>query len=179
MIHAQDELSLQRLLGTSNLPEPLLDEVEICTLMYHRDGGSGPLGSLALIAMLRRMRLGPTEAPRSEVKTDWQSLPQDGSVHVKAHYFGDWLDGVFLGFVEHGTLAIRINGDGVIRECRPDIVRYVETRELREAIEDPVPASAAAGRLAENPPAPTEDAVEDDEECVNDDATDPLGEDDI
>ena len=62
--HPTDEQSLYRLLGVTDLPESVVDEYGLRLKMFHRDGASGPLGTLALIDMLRFLKVDlPAAAP--------------------------------------------------------------------------------------------------------------------
>lgn len=156
MIHRQDEESLRRMLGLTEIPSRVSGEYAIRLNMYHRDGNTGPLGTVGLIDMVRAMGFEPpARLPPPDAKTDWRSLPQDGTVEVAARYFGEWQPGVFLGFVEAGTLAIRLDEDAFVRECRPDMVRFVR---IRMAVEDETPKGWAEPEVPASQAAPTEDA---------------------
>lgn len=137
MIHPNDEQSLLRMLGTDTLPKAVRDECELRTKMYHRDGNSGAMRSLALIDLLRYLKLKPVALEASPDKIDWRKYPQDGSVRIEAKYFGEWQPGKFLGFVEHGMLAIRLDGDAMVRESRPDNVRLLEVQSLSDEQDKP------------------------------------------
>jgi hypothetical protein len=125
MIQSQDREMLGTMLGVDeqSLPERVEHECAIRTKMYHSAGSSGPLGALALIAMLRALDLGPKPDPDQPARIDWRQYPDDGTVRVEARYFGGWQPGVFLGFIANGTLAIRLDNQEGIAECRYDIVR--------------------------------------------------------
>jgi hypothetical protein len=125
MITPHDEQVLQRLLGCQVIPADVLAEVELRTAMYHAEK-SGPLGPMALIDAIRFCGRAPATVKKEPKKVEWRRFPQDGSVKVEAMFFGAWKPGAFLGFVEAGTLAIRLEDDAVIRECRPDMVRLPE-----------------------------------------------------
>jgi len=131
VIHTQDETSLQRMLGVE-APEEVRAECELRTRMYHADGNSGPLGSVALIEMVRWMGLSPKNVERPVEKVDWRQYPQDGTVRVEARFFGAWMPGRFLGFVEAGTLAVRLEEDATVKECRPDMVRLADGISLSD-----------------------------------------------
>lgn len=137
MIHPQDEQSLLRMLGTGPFPVPLMEEYEFRLSLFHRDGHSGPLGSIGLIDLVRSMRLGVRPAAKTDVRVNWRDLPQDGTTRVEARFFGAWQPGVFLGFVEAGTLAVRLDEDPIVRECRGDMVRLVGVREPQAKLEEP------------------------------------------
>lgn len=125
MIQSQDREMLGTMLGVDeqSLPERVEHECAIRTKLYHSAGSSGPLGALALIAMLRALDLGPKPDQDQPARIDWRQYPDDGTVRVEARYFGGWQPGVFLGFIANGTLAIRLDNQEGIAECRYDIVR--------------------------------------------------------
>ena len=114
---------LQRLLGVATIPEPVLAEYAIRAGMFHRSGSSGPLGPLALIDLIRFCGIKPPDAKPVEQVIDWMTMPHDGSVRVESRFFGSWEPGVYMGYVENGTLAVRLDADPTIRECRRDMVR--------------------------------------------------------
>ncbi len=125
MIHRQDREMLGTMLGVDeqSLPAKVEAECAIRTKMLHQVGPSGPLGPLALIAILRGLGQGPQpDAPRPD-KTDWRQYPDDGTTRVEARFGGGWQPGVFLGFVQNGTLAVRLDNFADLVECRYDIVR--------------------------------------------------------
>lgn len=131
MLTVQDEQLLGRLLG-GNIPDEVRRECAIRTRMFHSSGHSGPMGALGLIDAIRSLGYGPDEPVVMPAKVNWREYPQDGSTKVEAKFFGQWMRGAFLGFVEAGTLAVRLEDDGIVRECRPDMVRLAEVREEPE-----------------------------------------------
>jgi hypothetical protein len=150
VIHPYDEETLTRILGVDRIPEEIEAEYAIRISMYHRGGGSGPLGVIGLIDLSRSLGYAP---PKTDAKPDqfvWRDYPQDGTVRVEALYFGAWQPGIFLGFVEAGTLAVRLDGDDFVRECRPDMVRMVGIKEVIPPIEEP-DARASLLKPAEKP----------------------------
>jgi len=145
VIHTQDETSLRRMLGCE-VPDEVRAECDLRTRMYHADGNSGPLGSVALIDMVRWMGLSPKNVERPVEQVDWRQYPQDGTVRVEARFFGQWMAGRFLGFVEAGTLAVRLEDDATVEECRPDMVRLADGISL-----------SSGGSLVDEQAAPPED----------------------
>ena len=137
MIAPQDHQSICRLLNVEEAPADVAAEYAICKSMYDRDGHSGPIGTVAIIDMLRRLGRRSPEAKKPDPKTDWESLPIDGTVRVEARYFGDWQPGTFLGFGDYKVLMIRLDDSPIIRECRKDMVRFMEI------VEKPVPMDEA------------------------------------
>lgn len=140
MITIQDEETLARLLGTAEIPENLKIEVELRTAMYHRSGESGPLGAVGLIDACRALNYRPKAVEKAKEKIDWRQYPSDGSTLIEAGpYMGEWRPGTFLGFVEGGILAVKLDDDEkFVREVRPDMVR-LSSRPRRESSEDEGP----------------------------------------
>lgn len=131
MLTVQDEQTLGRLVG-GEIPEDLRQECEMRTRMFHSAGHSGPLGAVGLIDAVRSLGYKPPHVEPPVPKVNWRLYPQDGSTRVEAKFFGQWMRGRFLGFVESGILAVRLDDDEVVKECRPDMVRLVETEETSE-----------------------------------------------
>lgn len=140
-MHPSDEQMLQGMLGQLSIPEDLETEVMVRTTLFHRAGPNGPIGPIALIDAVRSLGYKPKTLEKSTERVDWGRLPQDGRTRVEARFFGTWLSGVFTGFVEHGTLSIRLDDDGTVRECAPLNVRLVEVLDALP-IEEPVPMLA-------------------------------------
>ena len=111
MIHPDDANSLRRILGIddSSIPPDVEAEYSIRANAYHRDGNSGPLRTLALIDLTRYLGLAPPNVAKKTAPVDWRQFPHDGSTRVEAYFFGAWMPGVYLGFVESGTLAVRLD----------------------------------------------------------------------
>lgn len=125
-LQPQDEDMLQRLIGADGIPENVLAEYAMRAGMFHRSGSSGPLGPLALIDLVRFCGVKPPDTKPVVKVVDWFSLPSDGSVRVACRFFGSWEPGSYVGYVANGTLAVRLDADPVIRECRGDMVRLSE-----------------------------------------------------
>lgn len=123
MIVTEDWETIQRMIGQEVIPTEIVAEYETRLKMYHANGSSGPLGPIAIISLLRSWGYGPKPTPAAEAAIDWRKYSQDGSVRVEARFNGQWVPGSFLGFVEGGTLAIRLDVDDEIRECYSAIVR--------------------------------------------------------
>lgn len=121
-IAPQDEETIKRITGLSEIPDDIRKEYMMRASMYHGDGNTGPLRTAMLIDLVRFLGYSKPEIKPSVNKVDWRNYPQDGSVRVFARFFGNDMPGVFKGFVESGTLAILLDGDDYIRECRPDMV---------------------------------------------------------
>lgn len=123
MIHPFDEDALRLATGLNELPKEVCDEYELWINCYHRTGGSGQLGAVGCVALVRLLGIKPPQLKQSQSAIDWREVPDDGSARVEALFFGGWQPGTFLGFVDAGTLAVRLDGEDVVKECRPDIVR--------------------------------------------------------
>jgi hypothetical protein len=108
-IQNDDRDSLERLTG-GEVTEQILAEAHLWTRLYHADGHSGSLGTVALIAMLRCLGV-PLRAAEAKPKPfDWNDVSADGSVIVEARLpdTDDTVTGRFVGFVAMGTLAIKV-----------------------------------------------------------------------
>lgn len=132
MIHPVDQECLQRMLGGKGLPERFTKEYRLWQTMKHREGSPGPLGPMLLIPLCRKLGLGPVLEEEPEKPVDWRKCPQDGSVRVEAMFHGQWMPGVFLGFVQAGTLAVRLDHDPYVKECRPHMTRLARVIEAEE-----------------------------------------------
>lgn len=120
-----DHAALLRMLGRETVPADVEAEYAVRIQMFHRSGRQGPLGEVGLIDVCRKLGYSPPADPVQASIADWRKYPQDGSTRVEAHFFGDWQAGTFLGFVQAGTLAVRLDVDGTVKECRPHMVRLV------------------------------------------------------
>lgn len=148
MMIPSDEDSLRRMLGVEaeSIPAAVIAEYELRLKMFHSDGHSGPIGSVAIIDMLRSMKLGPRPSNEQAQETDWLRLPIDGSVHVEAKVLSSddneykWIPGVFVGRVGVGTLAVRLDGGVYVHEFgRRDVRIYREkpAEPVVNPIDDP------------------------------------------
>ena len=142
MIHVQDFEMLCQILQVRELPRKVERECKLWTRLYHSNGGNGPLGVIHLITLLRTLKiLIPDVEEDIPATIDWGLYPQDGSVRVEARFGGTWAPGLFVGFVESGTLAVRIDHDAMIRECRADMVRFsVAPLPVEVDVDTPPPA---------------------------------------
>jgi hypothetical protein len=148
MIIQADEESLQRMLGVEphSFPPAVIAEYELRLQMFHGDGHSGPIGTVAIIDMLRSMKLGPR--PRNELpkETDWVRMPKDGSVTVEAYVKSaedgehKWVIGTYLGIVGVGTLAVRLDGASWVHEFTRKDVRIAREKPP-EPVVNPVEGS--------------------------------------
>lgn len=136
MIHHDNETSLLRILGVRAIPADVRDEVELRTRMYHSDGNSGPLPTIALIDAVRFCGKTRPVDSAEKAKVQWRDMPQDGTTRVEAFVANNWLPGVFLGFVSAGTLMVRLDGIAFVQECQPGNVRLATAPV--EPVSDPI-----------------------------------------
>jgi hypothetical protein len=134
----------------AEIPAFVLDEYRVRIHLFHTNGGSGALGTLGLIDMLRFLKVGRRPPDEEKAPTDWSRIPRDGSVRVVAKVRGAngrrlEAPGVYVGETEGGVcLGVRLDGDAWVRSCpRPDvrIVREQPTQVLAspDAIESDLP----------------------------------------
>lgn len=164
MIHLQDRDSLARMLGNGDVPDSVELEYGIRQRMYHSEGGSGPLGAMALISMLRFLGLGPDSGKEVQEQVNWLDIPDNGTVRVEAEFYNEWAPGTYLGIIEHGTLAVRLDCDPLVRECRPDKVR-LSTRTDRPSAVSEAPAAAVLYEPKQEPAVEPEVAIPDNVEA--------------
>jgi hypothetical protein len=121
--------------------------------MYHSDGNTGPLRTLALIDLVRSLGYVPKQAEAKPQEVDWRLYPQDGSVRVEALVSGQWTPGRFFGFVQYGMLAVRLDSSAFMGEYRRDVVRLVSdgSDDLSHLKDEPPPPRVA---LIDEPPPP-------------------------
>ena len=81
--------------------------------MYHRSGATGPLGSLALVDLLRHLGLTPPKPGESVGKTDWKDVPLGNIVATS-----DGREGEFVGLIANGTVGVRFPDSPQIIEFR-------------------------------------------------------------
>lgn len=163
-MHPTDEHLLQLMLGQTSIPQDLEHEVNIRTRLLHLAGPTGACGPFVLLDALRFCGYAPKKmVDELPVVVDWRQYPQDGRTKVEARRMGVWLTGTFRGFVEHGSLAIKLDDDGSVQEFPAKRVKLVELLEElpRDREEKPVPAEAATEHEDAPPePPPVEDRGE-------------------
>lgn len=182
MIHPEDSQLVQQMTGFDAVPEDVAAECGVRLAMYHRGGGTGPLGTLAVVDVLRSLGYKAEQERDAPAAVDWSAYPGNGSVRVEARFFGTWMPGRFHGFVEHGMLNVRLDNDDVHRECMPCIVRLAATSEAAggadgrvdgqpdtvsspdepaaEAIEIPPAEPVGIASVADDDPEPPDDGVD-------------------
>jgi hypothetical protein len=113
MIHPQDQESFDRF-GISPVPEELEAEYELRLRWFHADGHSGPLGTVSLIALIRGMGIGKAMAPEVPKQVEWRD--QTYTARVGVNTTEGLKTGTFVGMVQAGTLAVRIDDTGATIE---------------------------------------------------------------
>lgn len=123
MVNQDDHDTLQRILQCEAIPEAVIAEYEVRQRMFHRAGATGALPLAALIDMVRHLGLAPLKEKIAVTgpEFDWRSVAVGTRVEVSL--FGSWIAGVFLGFVESGTLAVKLDSERYVKEFRKHVVR--------------------------------------------------------
>ena len=141
MIHEQDVNTIRRILGCEKTPEEVEKEYEIRSRMFHRAGGSGPLGVHQMIALVRSLKLAPPKGRTIDQVVDWGAQKQDGSVEVEVRYHDAWHRGKFIGWGDMNQLAVRLDGVIAIRSFPRGVVRLA--RPIKQVVdkqpEEPLP----------------------------------------
>lgn len=132
MIHPDDEAVIRRITGLSKTPEAVEREYDIRAGMYHRGGGSGPLGILSLIALVRSLNIGPPKLTAAEQVVQWGQLATDGTVIVEVHRRDHWQRGQFKGFGTMNQLLVEFDGDPMIRAYPKGVVRLYKPPRVVE-----------------------------------------------
>ena len=168
MPHFQDQETLTRILGMDPIPNDILEECDLRTSMFHKSGASGPMGALAMISLVRDLGYKPASQAERSAKTEWRELPQDGSVRIEAGpFFGTMQPGTFLGFVQAGMLAVKLDEDDFVREVRADMVKLAaDQRKPAEGSEDAAVPDARINLIEKRPLARKAEAVELPEEPI-------------
>ena len=156
MIHPDDEQALQRILRRTDVPAEIAAECQRWARAYHAAGHSGALGTLALVSLVRICGVELPEVQNKSEQTVWHNLP--AGTRVEAHFFGVWQPGTFCGLAPDGALAIRVDGDALVRECRPHVVRLpgeaASESAQAETKQEAAPASEPGDALG--PPEPVD-----------------------
>lgn len=118
------------MLRANDLPTKVIDECEIRTRLYHANGHSGPLGTLALIDILRFTKVQLPSAEKPPVVFDWRGVPRH--TRVTAYCDGALRKGEFMGYGPNATLAILIDSEEMTRHIRACDVRILDQRRERE-----------------------------------------------
>lgn len=110
MFREDDENTLCRLLGVTELPEPLHETYQQRLRMYHRiASGPLPLPTLIEIACLAASWSG-VEADDSEQSEEWGAVSDWNAIEVgtavRVKLGGQLVPGIFRGLAKHGLVTI-------------------------------------------------------------------------
>ena len=128
MILPDDEMTIQRMLGVSEIPADVHDEYLDRVRFLHREVSGGPLGPGMVVDMLRHLGYSPGDSGSTQggVK-DWRSVDRGTRVQVRraGHWTAADMECRFEGFVDSGTLAVLLPG-GRVDEFNKCDVRLLE-----------------------------------------------------
>lgn len=123
MLIGQDLETLQRLLGVQDIPEKYVQEYEIRKHLHDlRD--SGPLGTVAIIDLLRFCKYEPPPKIKVEQEIDWRSVKK--GTRVECIVRQEWTPGEFLGFGELGVLHVQLDHKDWVTEFPRKLVRIAQ-----------------------------------------------------
>jgi len=145
-IHNIDFESFQRFLGCNgpeDVPEKYAREYSLRLSMFHKDGNSGPLGSLGVIECLRYCGFTPEFAVEKPAEIDWDTIKR--GQRVEARFNGAWLAGEFLGFGQHRVLLVQLDEIEEVKECGRHMVRLSDKPKPPPApvVDEPLPPAEA------------------------------------
>lgn len=121
MVHPDDLQAIRNALNSSAELSPELEaEYSTRLRMFHGAGGSGPLGPLAIVWLLRAFNLEPPKQAQPE-RIDFRNLPRQ-KTRIRTLRYGSWEPGVFVGLGDNGQIYVRLDSD-------PDTVREVCNRD--------------------------------------------------
>src|SRR6478609_8696384 len=98
MIHPDDEQGLLRILRAGSVPPAIAAECDRWTRAYHSAGHNGPIGTLALISIVRLCGVELPEVVNKPTSTIWHSVKIN--TRVEGKFFGSWQPGTFLGLAQ-------------------------------------------------------------------------------
>lgn len=117
MVHPEDLDAFGRIAGHRTLTPEFEAEYGLWLKMYHRNKGQGGLGHM-MIPLMRSMDIGPkAEAERTEGRIDWSKVQPMTRVLVQTDTGPRY--GCYVGLRDYGVLAIRYDGDPMIRQAPP------------------------------------------------------------
>lgn len=123
MIQGKDYETLVAMLGTHDIPEKVVTEHHIRTLMLHKAGGGTSLGYTGLIDLIRFCGVAPV-ADRSKEKVQWMSLPSKTRVRILTPE-GKPLEGEYSGTVAPGIVGVRIDGCTHVNEFPTRVIEVI------------------------------------------------------
>ena len=114
----EDQDNLEKMLKTPILPDELVAEYEITRKLVSRHpGGTQAMSAWEAANLIRRVGV---ELPRDEPKpTVWKEIEKDTPVFAAWGAKERRRPGFFQGVVDAGYLAVRFEGDEVVREVKP------------------------------------------------------------
>ena len=140
MILAQDEMTIQRMLGCNEIPQDIHDEYLRRIRFLHRETSGGPMGPGMIVDLLRFMGCEPAvSGSDNPAMVDWREVER--GTRVKVRRAGRWTanDVVcrFEGFVDMGTLAVELP-TGRVDEFNKCDVRILAINENPGIVPDKV-----------------------------------------
>lgn len=120
MILPNDEDTIRRMLGTTDIPESIAAEYEKWLRMHHRDGSSGSLGHILCLCLLRHLGLEPPKPVAKMQDVDWRSIPLGTRVVVKDGL--QRLYGTYRGKVDYGTVGVMLDNSPFVQEINARMV---------------------------------------------------------
>ena len=134
MILAQDEMTIQRMLGCNEVPADVHDEYLKRVRFLHRETSGGPMGPGMIVDMLRFLGFEPAISGSDNPEmVDWRDVERGTRVRVRRA--GRWTasDVVcrFEGFVDMGTLAVELPGGRVDEFNKCDVKLLVINQEIQ------------------------------------------------
>ena len=156
MIIAQDEMTIQRMLGCNEVPVDVYDEYLRRVRYLHRETSGGPIGPGMVVDMLRFLGYEPgVTGSDNPGMVDWRQVERGTRVRVRRA--GKWTskDVVcrFEGFVDMGTLAVELPG-GYVDELNKCDVQVLSKDDLGEDAGFAQDDKQQSGSLADGTPDP-------------------------
>jgi hypothetical protein len=109
-IHFDDQRLIKAMLGVTEVPKELEQEYSLRRRMLRLAGHSGPLGSVAMIDLIRYLGFDPAEEPLPDVP--WERYPANETIRVAVRWTDQlgapWLHGVLCGVLDSGKVAVRM-----------------------------------------------------------------------
>lgn len=116
MLHEEDEALIGRMVGANALTPSLLQEYTIRLTMFHRGGGQGPLGPIALVDLLRDMGMRPPQLESEKARVDPRSLERGAPVMVKDANTGEIHKATFESPIAGGNYGVKYEGSDYVYE---------------------------------------------------------------
>ncbi len=133
----EDNESLQKLLGSSKIPANIVEEYDLRLGLWHRVGGTGALGPMALVDLVRFCGHRGRVMEEESSYVDWRRVPS--GTHVLYEDKGVEREGVYQGLLTWGALAIMPTGGDHVLEVPKVRVRVAP--EKSEPVENVEPSA--------------------------------------